>query len=171
MSPNIIGSAFILAETSISNADANNNNKTTVMQSSAGNGTCAVTNTVVSVAKVEAATPKANKTNESNSDKTVSHTKVMSVQQKPYKVEIVWHNVFLFIILHSSALYGLFLIFAENAYYDFLLCKYPSIHMYLQFMLSVTTSYAQYQSSYGIVYRIVKILLVCSINSLLYGVL
>jgi hypothetical protein len=29
--------------------------------------------------------------------------------KKPFKVEIVWRNIFLMIILHSSAVYGLYL--------------------------------------------------------------
>ncbi|XP_065354227.1 acyl-CoA Delta-9 desaturase isoform X1 [Calliphora vicina] len=122
MSPNIIGSTFILAETAISNTDANNNSKANAMQSSASNGSCPA----ASAAKVEATLLKANKTNDSSTSKVtavknVSTTKQEVAQKKPYKMEIVWHNVLLFIILHSSAFYGLYLVFAENAYIDLLL--------------------------------------------------
>lgn len=39
---------------------------------------------------------------------------------KPFKAQIVWHNIVLFIILHSTALYGLYLIPAESAYLEIL---------------------------------------------------
>lgn len=108
MAPNIIGSTFILAETAISNTDPNNNKATTA----------AAPATAVAGAAATSVTPNTNKVGSSSSKKDAA-------QKKPYELEIVWHNILLFIILHSSALYGVYLIFAENAYLEFALCKYP----------------------------------------------
>ncbi|XP_061396388.1 acyl-CoA Delta-9 desaturase [Musca vetustissima] len=101
MAPNIIGSTFILAETAISNTDPNNNKTTTA---SAPAATVGNTNTAATVAPT-----------------TTKVAKQDAAQKKPYQLEIVWHNILLFIILHSSALYGVYLIFAENAYLEFAL--------------------------------------------------
>lgn len=131
MAPNIIGSTFILAETTISNSDANNNKTTT-----ASSGPCSVTNSApvvnaeVTTTKVEPIVRKFNNNSmESRPSqiaavKSGTNTKQELTQSKPYEMEIVWHNVLLFIILHSAAFYGLYLVFAENAYIDLLLCKY-----------------------------------------------
>ncbi|XP_013107785.1 acyl-CoA Delta-9 desaturase [Stomoxys calcitrans] len=96
MAPNIIGSTFILAETAITNTDSNNNKAI----NAAASATTKTTNAIVKP------------TNSTNQD---------AEHKKPYQVEIVWHNILLFIILHSSALYGLYLVFAENAYVEFAL--------------------------------------------------
>lgn len=141
MSPNIIGSTFILAETAISNTDANNNNKNSAMQPPANTATCPLASAATNAnGKVETAVVKANKSNDSNTSTTVKNansTKQEVAQKKPYKMEIVWHNVLLFIILHSAALYGLYLVFAENAYIDLLLCKYHIQNVtYLQCILN-----------------------------------
>lgn len=93
MTPNIIGSTFILAETAI--ADGNNNKMA---------ATPAATATTASVA---APAPRVSKKREKPAD-------------KPYEMEIVWRNVGLFVILHSMALYGLYLVFAESAYWELL---------------------------------------------------
>lgn len=131
MAPNIIGSTFILAETTISNADANNNKTTT-----ANNGPCSVTssapmvNSEATTTKVEPVVRKVNKNSIESKPSQVAavksgiKTKQELTQSKPYEMEIVWHNVLLFIILHSAAFYGVYLVFAENAYIDLLLCKY-----------------------------------------------
>lgn len=128
MTPNIIGSTFILAETTISNADANNN-KTTA----ASNGPCSVTssapvvNSEATTTKVELVVKKvSNNPVESRQSQVAAvkrgtNTKQELTQSKPYEMEIVWHNVLLFIILHSAAFYGVYLVFAENAYIDLLL--------------------------------------------------
>ncbi|XP_075154655.1 acyl-CoA Delta-9 desaturase [Haematobia irritans] len=96
MAPNIIGSTFILAETAITNTDSNNNK---AINSTASTNPAATSGIV----------------------KTSTINKQDVENKKPYEVEIVWHNILLFIILHSSALYGLYLIFAENAYIEFAL--------------------------------------------------
>ncbi|TMW53323.1 hypothetical protein DOY81_001623 [Sarcophaga bullata] len=128
MAPNIIGSTFILAETTISNADANNNKTTT-----ASNGPCSVTSSVpvvnseATTTKVEAVVKKVNnksiesRPSEVAAVKSGTNTKQELAKSKPYEMEIVWHNVLLFIILHSAAFYGVYLVFAENAYIDLLL--------------------------------------------------
>ncbi|KAH8359572.1 hypothetical protein KR093_007605 [Drosophila rubida] len=102
MAPNIIGSTFILAETAIS--DANNNKMST-------------TAAPVAAAK-QAPTPPAKKTSPVAAATPALDAK--KAAQDPYKMQIVWHNVVLFIILHSTALYGLYLIFAESAYLEIL---------------------------------------------------
>lgn len=126
MSPNIIGSTFILAETAISNTDANNNNKAGVMQSSTSNSSC----------------PESSAGSDSTTSKTTdvtsaSTTKPEVAKKKPYEMEIVWHNVLLFIILHSAALYGLYLVFAENAYIDLFLCKYNEVQVWFLFSVQI----------------------------------
>ncbi|EDV93154.1 acyl-CoA Delta-9 desaturase [Drosophila grimshawi] len=97
MAPNIIGSTFILAETAI--ADANNN------KMSATGAPAPVKQAPAAPAKTVA--PAATATPQ-------------STEAKPFKVQVVWHNILLFIILHSMALYGLYLIFAESAYLEIL---------------------------------------------------
>ncbi|XP_030369455.1 stearoyl-CoA desaturase 5 [Scaptodrosophila lebanonensis] len=101
MAPNIIGSTFILAETAI--ADANNNKMAAPPASSVKQS---------AVKKVAVAAAPAAKPAEKTDAKSAAQA------EKPYQMEIVWHNVLLFIILHSFALYGLFLIFAESAYME-----------------------------------------------------
>lgn len=132
MSPNIIGSTFMLAESAISNTDANNNNKTNAAssaQAAASNGSCPVTNSGMPVTsnesstKLDSAIMKSSNSNSDNNTKVAAgksgnNTKQDVAQTKPYKMEIVWHNIVLFIILHSTAFYGLYLVFAENAYLD-----------------------------------------------------
>ncbi|KAH8292993.1 hypothetical protein KR054_003086 [Drosophila jambulina] len=95
MTPNIIGSTFILAETAI--ADGNNNKMAATPAATA--------NTVAAPA------PKVSKKVEKSAEKSA---------EKPYEMEIVWRNVGLFVILHSMALYGLYLVFAESAYLELL---------------------------------------------------
>lgn len=108
MAPNIIGSTFILAETSI--ADANNNK---------------MSSTTAAPAPVkQAPPPPAKKLAATAAAATAPKPELAKAKGAPaedsYKVDIVWHNVVLFIILHSMALYGLFLVFAENAYLELL---------------------------------------------------
>ncbi|XP_017847551.1 acyl-CoA Delta(11) desaturase [Drosophila busckii] len=100
MAPNIIGSTFILAETSI--ADANNNKMPA---------------TATAAPPVKATPPAPAKTAPKPVAVAAEATKTKATLE-PFKTEIVWHNILLFIILHSSALYGLYLIFAENAYLE-----------------------------------------------------
>jgi len=105
MAPNIIGSTFILAETAISDA---NNNK--------------MTPTATPVPVKQAPSPPAKKTLPLAAAAPSAATK-KPTGTEPYNAEIVWHNVVLFIILHSMALYGLWLIFAENAYLELIPSK------------------------------------------------
>ncbi|KAH8382113.1 hypothetical protein KR009_002024 [Drosophila setifemur] len=100
MTPNIIGSTFILAETAI--ADGNNNKMAAKPARSA-----------TTVASPTTPTPKMTK-------KLETVTKATKAEEKPFKMEVVWVNVFLFVILHSMALYGLYLVFAEKAYLELL---------------------------------------------------
>lgn len=112
MAPNIIGSTFILAETSIADANNNKMSPTTaapvpVKQAPpppAKKVAAPVAAPIVAADTPEEAKAKAKAKAEAAAD--------------AYKVDIVWHNVVLFIILHSMALYGLFLIFAESAYLE-----------------------------------------------------
>lgn len=46
------------------------------------------------------------------------------IARKPYRVELVWRNIIAFIILHTSALYGLYLFFTELAIAEFLYGKF-----------------------------------------------
>lgn len=106
MAPNIIGSTFILAETSI--ADANNNK---------------MSSTTAAPAPVKQAPPPPAKKLAAVAADTPEEVKAKAKAKAEaaadaYKVDIVWHNVVLFIILHSTALYGLFLIFSESAYLE-----------------------------------------------------
>ncbi|KAH8250046.1 hypothetical protein KR026_004359 [Drosophila bipectinata] len=98
MTPNIIGSTFILAETTI--ADGNNNKMAA---------------TPSATATVAAPTPT-----QKVSKKLETVAEAKQAAAKPYEMEIVWLNVGLFVILHSMALYGLYLIFAESAYLELL---------------------------------------------------
>lgn len=111
MAPNIIGSTFILAETSI--ADANNNKMSPT--------------TAAPVPVKQAPPPPAKKvaapaapavTADTPEEAKAKAKAKAEAAADAYKVDIVWHNVVLFIILHSMALYGLFLIFAESAYLE-----------------------------------------------------
>lgn len=104
MAPNIIGSTFILAETSI--ADANNNK---MSSTTAAPVKQAPPPPAKKLAAVAADTPE--------EVKAKAKAKAEAAADA-YKVDIVWHNVVLFIILHSTALYGLFLIFSESAYLE-----------------------------------------------------
>lgn len=113
MTPNIIGSSFILAETAIT--DANNNKNSTAAMPTPASVICPA------AASVPVVLPCNKKLDESKV-KALAAKDVK--QRKPYQMEIVWGNVLLFIILHSSAFYGIYLIFAENAYLEFILCKY-----------------------------------------------
>lgn len=105
MAPNIIGSTFILAETSI--ADANNNK---------------MSSTTAAPAPVKQAPPPPAKRVAAAA--TAPKPEVAKAKDAPaedsFKAPIVWHNVVLFIILHSMAVYGLFLVFTENAYLELL---------------------------------------------------
>ncbi|XP_037945829.1 acyl-CoA desaturase 1 isoform X2 [Teleopsis dalmanni] len=113
MAPNIIGSTFIIAETAISN-DGNHNNK------AAAAGTTTTTATCPSTIKGNDRVPTQGEPALMKSNaKNAKLAENSAIQKKPYKVEIVWGNIMLFIILHSTALYGLYLIFAESAYIEF----------------------------------------------------
>lgn len=103
MTPNIIGSTFILAETTI--ADGNNNKMAATPSA-----------TATTAPPAAASTTPTQKT--SKKLEAVAETKQPAA--KPYEMEIVWRNVGLFVILHSMALYGLYLIFAESAYLELL---------------------------------------------------
>ncbi|KAH8409852.1 hypothetical protein KR222_009901 [Zaprionus bogoriensis] len=120
MAPNIIGSTFILAETSI--ADANNNKMSPtaapappLKQAPPPPAKKLTAVTAVTTAPAAAAAPVPAPTPESAKAQAAA---AAAIAADNYKVEIVWHNVVLFIILHSMALYGLFLIFAESAYLE-----------------------------------------------------
>ncbi|XP_053945173.1 acyl-CoA Delta-9 desaturase [Anastrepha ludens] len=112
MAPNLIGSTFLIAETAITNNDANNNKQATLAKSA-----CKANNDRVPHQGEPAASMS------QNAAKPVAQTQNKSdvATQKPYEMEIVWFNVFLFVILHSTALYGVWLIWAENAYLEFLI--------------------------------------------------
>ncbi|XP_034662526.1 stearoyl-CoA desaturase 5 [Drosophila subobscura] len=97
MTPNIIGSTFILAETAI--ADGNNNKMAAAPAASATTTTTPKAPVKQALAKKAAAEAGAT---------------------KPFQMEIVWRNVGLFVVLHSMALYGLYLVFAESAYMELL---------------------------------------------------
>jgi len=117
MTPNIIGSTCILADMSLSNTDNNNNNnKAAVVNNAAGTTTatttCPTTKPIERVQQANSIAANGNKL-----DKKITTTKDVA-NKKPYKMEIVWHNVLLFIILHSMAFYGVYLIFAESAYIE-----------------------------------------------------
>lgn len=112
MAPNIIGSTFILAETSI--ADANNNK-----MSSTTAAPVPVKQAPPPAAKKLAAAAAAPAVTADTPEEAKAKAKAKAeAAAEAYKVDIVWHNVVLFIILHSTALYGLFLIFAESAYLE-----------------------------------------------------
>ncbi|XP_064552639.1 acyl-CoA Delta-9 desaturase [Drosophila montana] len=103
MAPNIIGSTFILAETAI--ADTNNNKMSTT------------TTTTTAAAPVKAAPAKLASPVPAATPQTDAK---QAAAAKPFKAQIVYHNIVLFIILHSMALYGLYLIPAEGAYLEIL---------------------------------------------------
>ncbi|XP_034484964.1 stearoyl-CoA desaturase 5 [Drosophila innubila] len=109
MAPNIIGSTFILAETAISDA---NNNK--------------MAPTAAPVPVKQAPAPPAKKMTPVAAAAPSMETKKFS-GSTPYKADIVWHNVVLFIILHSMAFYGLWLIFAESAYLELITAYFFSV--------------------------------------------
>ncbi|EDW14562.1 acyl-CoA Delta-9 desaturase [Drosophila mojavensis] len=109
MAPNIIGSTFILAETAM--ADANNNK----MSTAAATTTTATTTTAAAAAPIKAAPMPAAKPATPQTD-----AQKATAAAEPFKTQIVWHNIVLFIILHSTALYGLYLIPAESAYLEIL---------------------------------------------------
>ncbi|XP_017482958.1 PREDICTED: stearoyl-CoA desaturase 5-like [Rhagoletis zephyria] len=124
MAPNLIGSTFLIAETAITNNnnDANNNKQATLAKSTCKTATSnndRVPNQGESAAAIS----------RQNSAKPVAQTqnKADTATQKPYKMEIVWFNVFLFVLLHSSALYGVWLIWAENAYLEFVIGYFYAI--------------------------------------------
>uniref|UniRef100_A0A1A9WMI9 Fatty acid desaturase domain-containing protein n=1 Tax=Glossina brevipalpis TaxID=37001 RepID=A0A1A9WMI9_9MUSC len=100
MAPNVVGSTFILAETSIT--DANNNNKIISTPSTPSNDKLAVNTKKLSPSTV---------------GDTISEEDHL---REPYKVELVWRNVIAFVILHTAAFYGLYLVFAELAILEFL---------------------------------------------------
>ncbi|XP_018791421.1 PREDICTED: acyl-CoA Delta(11) desaturase [Bactrocera latifrons] len=110
MAPNLIGSTFLIAETAITNNDANNNKQTTLAKTSCKSSNDRVPNQGESAAAMQQQSAKTSAQNQSKTD---------AITQKPYKMEIVWFNVMLFVVLHSMALYGLYLIWAENAYLEF----------------------------------------------------
>lgn len=110
MAPNLIGSTFLIAETAITNNDANNNKHTTLAKGKSSHDR--VPNQGESAAAMQQNPAKALPQTQSKAD---------AVTQKPYQMEIVWFNVMLFVVLHSMALYGVWLIWAENAYLEFLI--------------------------------------------------
>lgn len=110
MAPNLIGSTFLIAETAITNNDANNNKHTTLAKGKSSHDR--VPNQGESAAAMQQNSAKALPQTQSKAD---------AVTQKPYQMEIVWFNVMLFVVLHSMALYGVWLIWAENAYLEFLI--------------------------------------------------
>ncbi|XP_014086170.1 acyl-CoA Delta-9 desaturase [Bactrocera oleae] len=110
MAPNLIGSTFLIAETGITNNDANNNKQTTLAKPSCKNSNDRVPNQGESAAAMQQNSSKASAQTQSKAD---------AVTKNPYKMEIVWFNVMLFVVLHSTALYGVYLIWAENAYLEF----------------------------------------------------
>uniref|UniRef100_A0A0A1WWV4 Acyl-CoA desaturase 1 n=1 Tax=Zeugodacus cucurbitae TaxID=28588 RepID=A0A0A1WWV4_ZEUCU len=118
MAPNLIGSTFLIAETAITNNDANNNKQSTLAKTSCKSSHDRVPNQGESVAAMQ-----------QNSAKSVAKTqnKADAATQKPYKMEIVWFNVMLFVVLHSMALYGLWLIWAENAYLEFVIAYFYAV--------------------------------------------
>ncbi|KAL7728098.1 hypothetical protein ACLKA6_002241 [Drosophila palustris] len=76
-----------------------------------------MTPTAAPVAVKQTPTPPAKKTTPVAAA-VPTKEKLVTSGSTPYKADIVWHNVVLFIILHSMALYGLWLIFAESAYLE-----------------------------------------------------
>lgn len=47
------------------------------------------------------------------------HDHSILIKRKAFRVELVWRNIIAFVILHSSAFYGLYLVFAERAIAEF----------------------------------------------------
>lgn len=117
MAPNIIGSTFILAETSIADANNNKMSPTTAAPVPVKQAPPPPAKKVAAVAAQPAVTAD---TPEEAKAKAKAKAEAAA---DAYKVDIVWHNVVLFIILHSMALYGLFLIFAESAYLELVFGK------------------------------------------------
>lgn len=119
MAPNIIGSTFILAETSIADA---NNNKMSPTTAAPVPVKQAPPPPAKKLAAAAVAAPPAVTADTPEEAKAKAKAKAEAAADA-YKVDIVWHNVVLFIILHSMALYGLFLIFAESAYLELVFGK------------------------------------------------
>lgn len=115
MAPNIIGSTFILAETSIADANNNKMSPTTAAPVPVKQAPPPPAKKVAAAVAAPAAPAVTADTPEEAKAKAKAKAEAAA---DAYKVDIVWHNVVLFIILHSMALYGLFLIFAESAYLE-----------------------------------------------------
>lgn len=132
MAPNIIGSTFILAETSI--ADANNNK---------------MSSTTAAPAPVKQAPPPPAK-KLTAAAATAPKPELAKAKAAPaldgFKVDIVWHNVVLFILLHSTALYGLFLVYAENAYLELMFGEFGLLYAWPE--PALTLSLSLFQSTY-----------------------
>lgn len=147
MAPNIIGSTFLLAETSIS--DNNNNNKT-----------AATATTTATAAKQQQQSQQPNNNNKNmtsnnnsrvpsqgepaslvkSNNNTETNTKSDTATKKPFKADIVYHNVLAFIVLHASAFYGLYLVFAEKAYFEMAIGEYIKKNL-SNFIKSLLTLY------------------------------
>lgn len=79
------------------------------------------------------------KTTETSSDNSDSNSKTSTVQQntvetstnpstnekKPYKVELVWRNIIIFIYLHIAAIYGLYLSFTSVKVVTLIFGEFP----------------------------------------------
>lgn len=139
MAPNLIGSTFLIAETGITNNDANNNKQTTLAKPSCKNSNDRVPNQGESAAAMQQNSSKASAQTQSKAD---------AVTKNPYKMEIVWFNVMLFVVLHSTALYGVYLIWAENAYLEFFIGEYcTDTIMYSHIVYTCTSTYYIYKKS------------------------
>lgn len=125
MAPNIIGSSFILAEAALNSDDANNNNNSTCKNRKQNSLVCnedsTIPNTNDRVPGLGDQIVEKDYGNAAIATTTATPTTTANIvatekPKKEYRLEIVWRNVVIFAILHMFGLYGLYLIFAENAY-------------------------------------------------------
>lgn len=137
MAPNLIGNTFLLAETAIANDNANNdNNNSDNSNTKVNSGTSNIDQTIIKAtcSAVISATETVNNNNDISQmepvaaaiiEKTTTtnlQTQTTTEEVKPYRLEIVWFNVLLFVILHSTAFYGIWLVFARSAYIELFVC-------------------------------------------------
>lgn len=105
MAPNIVGSSYITNDTSI------------IVQ--CNNGTMRDNNDIPNQ-KLEFSDIASNDLTKNTENKP----------QKSFKSQIVWRNVVAFLVLHSSAIYGLYLIVAERAVLEVLYSKLRNTCMF-----------------------------------------
>lgn len=112
MAPNIVGKKLVQEEISCQDINNNNNN----------NNTEAITYQKEKIVRQE-------DLEKQNASQTIVYGEdQIVIARKPFRVQLVWRNIIAFIILHSSAFYGLYLLFAERAIAEFFYCKYLIFH-------------------------------------------